>query len=75
MEEPKYTLTIESEDINELTVALRAKYYYAILWEILHNGKRSFKYSEESEDFHKGVEAAFEKIHEIIGDENLDLLP
>ena len=45
-----------------------------VLWELTHNSHRSLTNGYDEDDgYHKGVDAVFDKLHELLDEHNVDI--
>jgi hypothetical protein len=68
----KVTIEFDSiEDNEELTMFINGIKWYSLAWEIDQYMRSRLKYSELSEEVHKELDAAREKLHEIMRHDGL----
>lgn len=66
----KYTVTIETDDLDEFQSIVKHSDYQALVFYLKRNFFRKFQNLEDSEDFHRGVEKVLDELYETI-DEHL----
>lgn len=64
----KYTLTIETDDLDELQSIVKHSDYQALVHELRKNFHRNFKHLGESEEFYRGVELVLDELQETINE-------
>jgi hypothetical protein len=73
----KATLEFDLNDSDDMIAHLRAVKSLDMamaLWEIVHNTKKGLEWSMENKEIDKydALELVYEKIHEILGDHNIN---
>lgn len=64
---------VEGDDY-KLKQCIKASDMANVLWEFTHNSRRFLlKHTEVSEDYEKGVNAAFQKFYELIDENSINI--
>lgn len=60
----KFTFTIETDNLDELSVFQNAAANSFLLWELKHNFWRRWKHSEAEGDYRKGIDEVLDALAE-----------
>ena len=63
----------DNEDVRAHLRCVKSLDLSLVVWELMTNSKKSILSQSQSEDFMEGVEAVFEKVHELLEKYNINI--